>query len=175
MKLTINLATRRYVNLRQLNGVLLAGFVLFGALALYNAVEVGRNQAEISRVRGLIQGAGARDGGVRIPEAQLKAQAARIQFANRAIEKKSVNWLSLLDRFEEVVPTGVALTRIAPDAKQVVKIGGVARSFANVRALLENMEHSRNLSDVYLLSQGELKVGTTQEGITFEISCKVVQ
>jgi type IV pilus assembly protein PilN len=186
MKLTINLATRRYVNLRQLNGLLLCGFVLLGSLALFKAVEVGRNAAELSRIRNLIQGTGTRDGGVRISEAQLKSQEARIQFANQAIDKKSVDWVTLLDRLEDVVPAGVALSKIAPDAKQelskiapdakqAVELAGVAHSFTNLRALLENMEHSKNFSEVYLLAQSEAKVGMTQEGITFAITCKVLR
>jgi type IV pilus assembly protein PilN len=175
MRLTINLATRRYVNLRQLNVALLAAFVLLGALAVFKSVEIGRNQAELSRVRALIQGTATGEGGVRVSEAQLKAQGVRIQFANQAIDKKSVNWIGLLDRLEEVVPAGVALSTVTPEPLQVVKIGGSALSFANLRTLLENMEHSKNFSEVYLLAQGEAKVGQTQEGITFEITCKVVR
>ena len=175
MRLSINLATRRYVNLRQLNGALLAAFVLLGALAVFKAVEIGRNQAELSRVRDLIQGTATGAGGVRVSEAQLKAQELRIQFANQAIDKKSVNWIGLLDRLEEVVPAGVALSKLAPEPLQVVQISGSAHSFANLRTLLENMEHSKNFSEVYLLAQGEARVGSSQEGITFDITCKVLR
>ena len=110
---------------------------------------------------------------MQISDKQLKAQESRIRFANAAIERKSVNWLSLLDRLEEVVPTGVALTQIEPDRLQGLKISGAAHSFANLRALLENMERSKNFSEVYLLSQSDAKVGLTQVGIQFSISCKV--
>ena len=173
MRLTINLATRRYLNLGQINAALVAGFLIFGVLALFKIQEFAHNAAELARIRSLSQAAGERGAGVRVSEAQLKAQAEQIRFANAAIEKKSVNWLSLLDSLEEVVPAGVKLTQIAPDKSQVLKISGAARSFANLRALLENMERSKNFSEVYLLSQNETKVGLTQEGIIFSISCKV--
>ena len=92
------------------------------------------------------------------------------------IEKKSANWLNLLDRLEEVVPAGVALTQIEPDPKErLVKLTGAARSFANLRTLIENMEQSKNFSEVYLLSQSDAKkVGATQQGLQFAISCKVI-
>ena len=173
MRLTINLATRRYINLRQLNAILLACFLALGALALYQAGEVTKNAAELARIRGLIQGTGTRERGVPISDVQLKAQEARVRFANQAIDRKSVNWLSLLDRLEEVVPDGVTLTQIEPDPQKVLKLSGAARNFANLRVLMENMERSKNFSEVYLLSQKDAKVGLTQEGITFEISCKV--
>ena len=41
--------------------------------------------------------------------------------------------------------------------------------------MLENMEGSKNFSEVYLLSQSDTKVGLTQKGITFNISCKVAR
>jgi len=175
MKLTINLATRRYVNLRQLNLLLLFGFALSGGLALFNGVAVARNASEISRIDGLIRGIDTRSGGVPVSAAQLKAQGSRIRFANAIIEKKTVNWLSFLDYLEEVVPAGVTLTEITPDRMQQLKIRGVARTFGNLRTLLETMERSKNFSEVYLLSQSDTKVGLTQKGITFNLSCKVAR
>ena len=173
MRLTTNLATRRYVNLRQLNLLLILAGALLGALALFKVVEVARNAAELSRIESLIQGTGRADGSARVSEAQLKAQQARVSFANQVIERKSVNWLNLLDRLEEVVPAGVALTQIAPGTQQTLKITGAARGFDNLRTLMENMEHSKNFSEVYLLSQNDTKVGLTQEGLQFNIGCKV--
>lgn len=177
MKLTINLATRRYVNLRQLNALLLTCLLLLATLSLFKVRQVARNAAELSRVRQLSAGTGAGSGAERVSEAQLKALATRISFANGALEKKSVSWLTLLDRLEEVVPGGVALTQIEPtqnqQGQQLWKIAGAAHGFANLRTLLENMERSNNFSEVYLLGQSDAKVGLTQQGILFNITCKV--
>ena len=174
MRLSTNLATRRYVNQRRLNALLAAFFLLSGGLLLFQVREAAYNQAELSRIRSLAASAGGRPGEV-VSEAQLHALAQKISFANAVIEKKSANWLNLLDRLEEVVPAGVALTQIEPDQKErLVKINGAARSFANLRTLMENMEQSKNFSDVFLLGQTEAKVGTTQQGLLFAISCKVI-
>jgi type IV pilus assembly protein PilN len=173
MRLTTNLATRRYINLRRLDAGLVICFVLLGVLALFKAGELTRNAAEISRLKGLTSESPGRPGAPRVSEAQLKAQEARIAFANGVIEKKTVNWLNLLDHLEEVVPSGVALSQLDPDRAHGLKITGSARSFANLRELMENMERSKNFSEVYLLNQSDAKVGLTQQGVNFSLSCKV--
>ena len=171
MKLTTNLATRRYVNAARLNALLLAGFVLLGGLLVFNVREAAYNQAELSRLGSMNAASGQRPGET-VSEAQLEALAARTRFANTLIEKKGVNWLTILDRLEEVVPPGVALTQLEPDRQGQLKLTGAARRFADLRGLLENMEQSKNFSEVYLLSQSEIKVGLTQQGISFAITCK---
>ena len=154
MRLTINLATRRYLNLRRLNAWLIVGGLIALALLVFEVRECAYTQGDLQRIRA--------------------AQAARFAFANALIRRKTVNWLRLLDCLEEVVPNGVALSQIEPDQRdQLLKVSGVARGFDNLRALLENMEQSRNFSEVYLLSQSETKVGLTQKGITFAVTCKV--
>jgi type IV pilus assembly protein PilN len=173
MRLTTNLATRRYINLRQLDAGLVLLFVLLGILALFQAGEFTRNAAEISRLKVLSRESGGPARGPRVSDAQLKTQEGHILFANTMIDKKSVNWLTLLDHLEEVVPAGVALTQIEPDRTHLLKISGVARSFANLRPLVESMERSQYFSEVYLLNQSEAKVGLTQEGLHFSLSCKV--
>jgi len=173
MKLTINLATRRYINMRLLNGVLVTGFLLMGLLSIFQVREVANNHAELGRIEKLSAASAARSGAT-VSEAQLKALSGRIAFANTLIDKKAYNWLSLLDRLEEVVPTGVSLIQIEPDPRQQqLKIAGAARSFANLRSFLENMEQSKNFSEVYLLAQTDTKVGATQTGINFTVTCKV--
>jgi type IV pilus assembly protein PilN len=173
MKLTINLATRRYINMRLLNGVLVTGFLLTGVLLIFQVREVANNHAELGRIKNLSAASATRSGAT-VSEAQLKALAGRIAFANTLIDKKALNWVNLLDRLEEVVPSGVSLTAIEPDQRnQQLKITGAARSFANLRSLLENMEQSKNFSEVYLLAQTEIKVGQTQSGINFSVTCKV--
>jgi len=173
MRLTINLATRRYINLRRLNALLVACFLLLGALLIFKVREVAYNQAELARIRQLSASTGGRPGQT-VSEAQLQALSARIRFANGLIEKKTTNWLSLLNRLEEVVPDGVSLTQLEPSQReQLLKVNGAARNFASLRTFMENLEQSENFSEVYLLSQNEKKVGLTQQGIDFAITCKV--
>jgi type IV pilus assembly protein PilN len=175
MKVTTNLATRRYVNLRQLNAGIMAAFLILGGLLVYNVREAALNQAELTRVRELTAAAlKSRPGAARVEPGKQKALEERIAFANSLIARKTVNWIGILDRLEEVVPAGVALTVVEPSLKDdTVKVGGVAQSFDNLRALMENMEQSPSFSEVYLLQSGEVKVGQTQKGTSFSITCKV--
>jgi type IV pilus assembly protein PilN len=176
MKLTINLATRRYVNLRRLNAWLFGCMLLLGGLLLFQVREAAYNQAELSRIKEQSAASAKRSTAAPVSQAQLKALSTKIRFANGLIEKKSVNWLKMLDYLEEVVPSGVALSQIEPNQReQLLKLAGVARTFADLRTLVENMEQSKNFSDVYLLSQSEAKVGLTQQGLQFTVSCKVTQ
>jgi type IV pilus assembly protein PilN len=175
MKFTINLATRRYINQRQLNLALAFCFLVMAALLILEVREVAYNQAELTTVHRLSASAGNRPGQPVVSDAQLKALEARVRFANTLIDRKTANWLGLLDRLEEVVPDGVALTTIQPNPQtQAINIGGVARSFTELRTLLENMERSRSFTDVYILSQADTKFGKSQHGITFNVTCKVV-
>jgi type IV pilus assembly protein PilN len=171
MKLTINLATRRYPNLPILNALLLAGLTVLSVLLIFMVREVAYNQAELEGIKRQSAAADRRPGEAPVSEAQLKALAAKSEFANALIAKKTVNWLNLLDRLEEVVPNGVALISIEPGDH--LKLTGIAHGFDEVRALLENMEQSKNFSEVYLLSQSETKVGLTQQGLNFSVTCKV--
>lgn len=175
MKVTTNLATRRYVNLRQLNAGIAAAFLILGGVLLYNVREAALNQAELTRVRKLTAAAvSKRPGAARVDPGKQKALEEKIAYANTLIARKTVDWVSLLDKLEEVVPGGVALTLVDPVLQDdTLKVGGVARSFENLRALMENMEQSPNFSEVYLLNTAEVKVGQTQKGTSFSITCKV--
>lgn len=185
MKLTINLATRRYVNLRQLNAVLAVCFVVILLLLVYLVREVATNQAEINRIKGQMTAANRGPAGAPpIPAAQMNELDAKIAFANTLIERKTTNWVELLDKLEQVVPAGVMITQVDPASQpgegekekkggQGIKVSGVALSFANLRTLLETMERTPGFSDVLLLNQGDVKEGTTQRGYSFSVSCKV--
>ncbi|WP_136526438.1 PilN domain-containing protein [Geomonas ferrireducens] len=187
MRLTINLATRRYVNKRQLNAVLAVCFAVAALLLVYLVREVATNQAEINRLKGQMAAASRGPAGAPpIPAAQMGELDAKIAFANTLIDRKTVNWVGLLDKLEQVVPAGVMVTLVDPSEQtgaaekvketkgtQAIKVSGVALSFAHLRALLESMERTPGFSDVLLLNQGELKVDDSQRGYTFSISCKV--
>lgn len=175
MKLSTNLATRRYVNTRQLNAFIVTAFLILGGLLLFKVREAALNQAELTKVRKLTAAAvSSRPGAAPVDPRRQKALEGSIAFANSLIARKSVDWIGILDRLEQVVPDGVALTQVEPSQKdQLLKVGGVARSFDSLRALLENMEQSPNFSDVLLLQTAEVKAGQTQKGTSFSITCKV--
>jgi type IV pilus assembly protein PilN len=175
MQFKINLATRHYIDAFKLNSALITCIVVLVVLMFVNILYVAKNAGELKRIAGetnfLQEKSGT--GGKVIPETEYKTLLARIQFANTLIEKKTFNWLLFLNRLEEVVPDGVAISLIEPDVKaKTLKLSGTTRSFSSLRRLLENMEKSTDYSEIYLLSQGELKVGLSQKGINFSLSCR---
>ncbi|MBT0662786.1 PilN domain-containing protein [Geobacter pelophilus] len=176
MRLTINLATRTYINRGQLNLLFAVVFVILIAFSAVNIIEISSNWGEADRInselRALEQKSSTK--GRNVPEAEYQNLVSRIRFANGVIYRKSFNWLGLLEMLENVVPEGISLSAIEPDTKKkALKLTGTTSSFANLRKLLENMEGSSNFSDIYLLSQNDTKVGEAQKGITFSISCQV--
>ncbi len=177
MRISVNLATRYYYDNRKINiAMAIAGALLLLLLVILIGVAVA-NFGEIGRLRKEQAELDARQkkpGGT-VSEKDYKALLSRIGEANAIIGKKAVSWLELLNRLEEVVPDGVAITSIDPDQKsQELKIDGAARSFASLRLLLENMERSPNFPNVLLLNQKELKVRDKQQGISFAISSRLV-
>jgi type IV pilus assembly protein PilN len=152
MQFRVNLATRQYINTRQLNlgiGIL---FILLVGLSLLAVRAVATNKGEIERVSGEIARLDKARGAVTaVPEKEYQAILERIQFANRIIANKSYNWLLLLGRLEDVVPDNVVLTSIEPDPKGgSLKLTGTARNFSNLRRFMENLEESEFFTESYL-------------------------
>lgn len=177
MRINVNLATRYYYDNRKINIILaVAGALLLLLLVILFGVAVA-NLGEISRLKKEQAKLDVKQKklGRAVSEKEYGALLSRIGQANAMIEKKAVNWLELLNRLEEVVPDGIAITSIDPDQKtRELKIAGAARNFAAIRLFLENMERSPNFPDVLLLNQKELKVTEKQQGISFEISSRLV-
>lgn len=173
MQLKINLATRTYVDTGKANGALaIACFFLF--LGLFFSIKaIATNAGEMKLVQQNVATLEQKEKG-KVGEKEYQALLARIGAANTIIARKSYNWLQLLDRLETVVPDGVAMTSIQPDPKgRELKLAGVARNFADMRRFMENLEETQFFTDVYLLSNSESKVGASQKGMSFTITCKV--
>ena len=173
MDLKINLATRSYINTRQLNlsivvlsGLLLVGMMYFVSDIATKTGEMQRIGSEVESLEGINKG--------KVNAKEYQNLLARIAFANGLIARKSYNWLMLLDRLETVVPDGVAITSIQPEQGGAkLKLTGVATSFAGIRRFMENLEDAKFINEVYLLGQSETKVSESQKGTTFSITCKV--
>ena len=178
MRLTINLATRIYINTRRLNLFIAGAATLLTLLLLFNISKVVTDFTEMHR---LTKETAALEGKTRgaqsavVPEKEYKALLARIGFANGIIEKKAFNWLALLDKLEGVVPDGIALASIEPNPKDsVLKLAGIAKSFGSLRKFMENLEDSQYFTGIYLVSQAETQVSAGQKGINFTITAKAL-
>ena len=175
MRLKINLATRRYVNMRRLNALFAAVALILVVFFGYLVQRVSITAGELARIEraSAAEAAHSRTGET-VSKKQMDALGAKIRFANTLIAAKTLDWPRLLTLLEGVVPDGVSLTSLEPSPKdQTLKIAGDARSFANIRTFMENLEASKEFTKVYLLTQNDIEVGKTQKGLAFGLSCKV--
>ena len=176
MKFRLNLATRIYVNTRQVRlygglaiTLLLVLFVLLCGSYFDKKNEIDRLDQQIAAMdeKYKTESKG-------IPEKQYKALLTRITFANSIIEKKVYNWLSLFDRLEQVTPVGVVIISLEPDTKnQGLKMTGIARKFNDLRLFMEHLEESPYFTDIYLNNQGETRLSDKSLAISFSLSCRV--
>jgi type IV pilus assembly protein PilN len=175
MRFTINLATRVYVDQRLVSQVCYALVTLLFLVLSWNIFVSFSNLGELHRLKSDITtyegrlNSRPRD----IPEREYTRLLAEIDFYNGVIERKSFNWLGLLDQMENNLPEGVVLVSLAPDSKTgEVKIDGVAHSFANLRAYLEKLDESKAFADVLLLSHHDVALNDKVQGVQFTISCR---
>lgn len=178
MRYTINLSTRIFLDHRRLNRLALFMIVLLLVVTGWNVIRLASNMGEQSRLKGEVNAVrnrnGAKPGGV--SDADFSSQKTRIRFYNEIIERKSVNWLELLEIIEDSTPDGVSLSSLALDSKQDVwKLDGRARTFKSVQQYLEKLENSKNISNVLLLSHQNIASGDKGRGIQFSISCRVMR
>ncbi len=177
MRFTINLATRTYLDNRMLNRFAVCAITILLIISAWNVSRISSNMGEQSRLNdevSVLQGKiGAKPSGV--SEVDFSRQKARIRFYNAVLERKSINWLSLLESFENVTPEGISLSSLSQGTKhEEWKLEGRARSFKLVQQYLEKLESSKSFSNVMLLSHQNLTVGEKVHGIQFTISCKVL-
>jgi type IV pilus assembly protein PilN len=175
MQFTINLATKSYINQKQLYMALTACSIVLLFFLFVNIKIFAFNAAEISRLTKNEADSAAKHGasGRAVTEEEYSRLLASIKQANGIIEKKTFNWLSLLDRLESVVPEGVSLSAVEPGVKdKSLKLSGTALHFKNLRQFMENLEASVFFPNVFLLDQGEDKTSGPQKGTTFNITCR---
>lgn len=176
MQFNTNLATRSYVNFRQVNLFIAAvGFFLVLWL-VWDVKDVAFNLGEINRLETQLASVEKKLAveSKGIPPKEYDRVLNKIQFANSVIYRKNFDWLNLLDQLESVVPEGVALSSVEPDVKKNnLKLTGHARTFDNLRRLFETLESSTYFRNVFLENQTAIKVGQNQKGVSFTITCTV--
>lgn len=177
MRFTINLATRTYLDHRLLNRLGYGAIALLLVIAGWNVSRVSSNMGELSRLNTEIAAIQSRLGtkASGISETEISRQKTRIRFYNGIIERKSANWLNLLELFENATPEGISLSSLTQGKnREEWKLDGRARSFKTVQQYLEKLEASKNFSDVLLLSHQNMTAGEGVRGVQFTISCKVL-
>jgi type IV pilus assembly protein PilN len=170
MKLTLNLASRTYLDRRLLYGCYL---VAAGLLVLLLAFGIGlhlRTRGQVKELRAhlaelereTVAAAPAADSSV--PAAAYEKLLQEIAFANELLAQDSFRWTTLLDHLEEVVPAQVAISGIQPDYKgKSLNLTGMAREVEDLQRFLDNLLASEHFGDVYLLQQSRLKASGQNE------------
>ncbi|MGD0843142.1 MAG: PilN domain-containing protein [Geobacteraceae bacterium] len=176
MRLTINLATRIYINTRRLNIFIAVALTLLTLFLLFNAREIATSYGEKRRLAkgiAVLEGKAKGAKGGAVPEKEYQALLAGIKFANVIIEQKTFDWLMLFEKLENVVPDGVTLVSIEPSPKEGgLKLAGIAKNFGNLRKFMENLEDSGYFTEINLVSQSNTQVSESRKVISFNITCK---
>lgn len=178
MLFKINLATKIHVNFRLVRICTLCALLLFSVALVYNVVTISSRFGETKSLTDKLAVMNERvkvANSKGITEKDYATLFPKIDFANAIIGKKTYNWLTLLDRLETVVPDGVAVVTVDPDpSTQMVKLSGVARNFKRLRQFLENMEDSRDFTEVFLVGEANAPLADGTPGVTFSLTCKAV-
>jgi type IV pilus assembly protein PilN len=176
MKFRINLATKLYIDTTRLRLILSASLVIMSALLVLNIRTLTGNYEEAGRITRDIaeQNAKFKLASKGVSEKAYQELLGKISFANSLIQKKTYNWLILLDNLELVVPDGLAITSIEPDQSgHGLRLAGIARGFSKLQSFLEHLEGSSYFTDVYLSSQVNQKLKDNSQGIVFSVNCRV--
>jgi type IV pilus assembly protein PilN len=162
--------------MRRLNFFVAAALAVLGVLFLLNVYLVVSGLGEKERLQrdiAKLEGKSKYEKSVEVPGKEYQELIDRIKFANGIIERKSLDWLSLLDRLEGVVPEGVAISSVEPSPKNGdLKLTGIARNFGALKKFVENLEESGFFTEVYLVSQSDVHGPQGEKGTGFDISCK---
>lgn len=175
MNLQLNLATRVYVDFRKVNLAIALSFFMVLAWLCIDLFVMTSNIREIRRLKGYVSNLHSKGGSGKISEAEYNRMVASIKIANGILDKKSYDWLTLLDNLEQVVPAGVSLNNLVPDAKGgALRISGAAVNFSALRKFIENLESSDKFTEVFLTDQANLKEGDVRKGVNFSVSCRAL-
>ena len=173
MRISVNLASRPFVEIRPLLARLRVGIAVLALLAVAlgtwlhllsarAAVARARLDAATSDTYAVQQRRAANEARMRQP--QNRAILERSQFLNATFARKSFSWTAVMMDLERVLPTGVVVTSIEP---QVSKEGDVTIrlrvSGDRDRAvqLVRNLEHSARFTAPRLASETTQAVDTT--------------
>ncbi|MSN26269.1 MAG: hypothetical protein GJV46_10435 [Geobacter sp.] len=176
MRYSINLASTTYIDRRLINRSCFGIIALLVVLLCWNVTKASWTFSEQRRINTEIKALEGRlinkPGGV--SDKEFAQQRSQIGFYNEIIDRKSKDWLKLLDMIEGVTPDGVSLATIAQGKKKdELALEGRAKSFGNVRQYLEKLEESKGFANVLLLSHQEFVTADKGRAVQFKISCKV--
>ncbi|MCK4690630.1 MAG: PilN domain-containing protein [Desulfuromonadales bacterium] len=181
MKLSINLASRRYLDQRALKMILSGVIVLLlfvlviqGNAYLNDRQLARQHQAHLESLQEQLRGKLPK----RLTLEELAEQRQAYKRAEVLLQRDAFRWTALFDRMESLLPDGVGLRSFSPDYdKNSLLMNGVAKKLKNLQDLLDNLQAGQ-FNQVYLKKQGEVKVddgrGGKRTALSFSISLEGV-
>lgn len=179
MKLSLNLASKRYLNRRALNlGFGLVALILVIVLILQaqgylrDRRLMATYQAHLGDLRTQLRG--------KLPERMnpetLTEQSIAYEQAKSLLKRDAFQWTVLFDRMESLLPEGVILTSFNPDyAENSLKINGIARDLARLQELIDRL-YDDDFTQVYLNNQAEASIederGNKRRVLSFSFSLR---
>lgn len=166
MKLTLNLARRRYYDQEMVRRwlyffliVLLLLLVFFGYQWLTTRQQITIHQASIEELR--------RNLGLQpdllAPEV-LTDKYSDYRIAQQLLQRDSFRWTELFDRFEQLLPQGISLRSFQPDYQgNRLRVDGVALDLRHLQALLDQLL-AEHFTQVYLRQHSNVQVSDGRGG-----------
>jgi len=181
MKLSINLASRRYVNQRAMGlffAVLL--FALICILLLQGNSWLQDYRLEQSYRTHLAELQKELGGALpeRLSPAEIANRRQLYEQADVLLTRDAFRWTALFDRMERLMPGGISFLGFSPEyEKNSLKIRGVARDLAALQRLLDNL-YGDGFGQIFLENQGETTVddgrGGKKTALNFTLSLEGV-
>jgi type IV pilus assembly protein PilN len=172
MNFDINLATRVYVDFRKVNLILILVMLILISWISFSLYNINLNLEMTRRFGEYKSGklAGSKTG--KVSESDYSKFLTDVKYVNAILYSRSYDWLALLNNLEHLVPDGVALRGLEPGKEGFLKLSATARDFSSVRKFIENLQSSKNFTEVYLTDQASVKTANKQKGINFTVTCK---
>jgi len=181
MKLSLNLASRRYVNQRALKRFYLLLSLLLVLVLTFQTKSYLQGRSEIESVRSsLAQLRQQLQGGTveSLSAEQIDAQQRRFRQAQVLLQRDAFRWTALFDRLEKRLPAGASVRSFNPDyAQKSLVLTGVVRGLNDLQQLLDNL-HAEHFQQVFLQSQNRVEVsdgaGGKRSALSFSIKLEGV-
>jgi type IV pilus assembly protein PilN len=190
MRISVNLATRPFVELRPLYAKLRLGMAALALVAIGVGVVLHVETARAKTAQAQMDALKAQTAGyqnqltaneARMRQPQNKAVLDRAQFLNQVFEQKSFSWTAVMMDLENVLPAGVQVTSIEPliskegDVSIRMRVSGDRERAVE---LVRNLESSQRFlrpaltSESMETSQGKAGPGQAEAapgGVEFDI------
>lgn len=178
MEIKLNLASKPYLNRQRLRFWLLLVCALLSGLLTINGIYAYRGYQQLERLADRSQELERQASGVQavsVEYSQDKHDDVRLQVAkaNDIVAADQFHWTSLLNRFEELLPSEVSIRSIQPNFKEhSLQLACVASDVTAMARFVDNLLSSEDLNQTFLQQHGESaagKAGINKVQISFSL------